>query len=167
MLLRLIQAMRAYQAGAFAFSCTGTQETTTNACHNVEQGATITFSADILPTSCLDEDKKHVFTISPLGLNQVRLIRKSQLLLILAHFPLFQSLSIEVETVCDCPCEHRGNPGFEADSEACSGGNGDNACGVCFCHENFSGDACECDDQALVGSDNESNGEEHFSRVAA
>ena len=93
----------------------------------------------------------------------VRLIRKSQLLLIHWHvFPPFQSLSIEVETVCDCPCEYRGNPGFEADSEACSGGNGDNACGVCFCHENFSGDACECDDQALVGSDNESNGQEQF-----
>ena len=64
-----------------------------------------------------------------------------------------------METLCDCPCEHPGNPGFEADSEACSGGNGDNACGVCFCHENFSGDACECDDTALVGgSDGDSNG---------
>merc|ERR1719264_810564 len=39
--------------------CTGSQETTTNACHNVEQGATITFSADILPIKCLDPDKRH------------------------------------------------------------------------------------------------------------
>ena len=80
---------------------------------------------------------------------------------------LFQSLSIEVETVCDCPCEYPGNPGFEADSEACSGGNGDNACGVCFCHENFSGDACECDDKAQVGSNGESNGQKQFCRLDA
>ena len=76
----------------------------------------------------------------------------------LRFFLLFQSLSIEVETICDCPCEYPGNPGFEANSEACSGGNGDNACGVCFCHENFSGDACECDDKALGGSGDDSSG---------
>ena len=125
----------------------------------MEQGATITFTADILPTRCLDPDIKHEFTISPLGLNQVRTFSQHIDMEVRWIHLLFQSLSVEVETLCDCPCEHPGNPGFEADSEACSGGNGDNACGVCFCHENFSGDACECDDTALVGgSDGDSNG---------
>lgn len=111
--------------------CSGSAEIDTTSCNNVDFGSRVKFAADIRARSCLNESREHTFSISPLGLNQ--------------------SLAVTVNTICECLCEQPGNLQFEADSPACSGGNGDNACGVCDCHDGFSGPACECDDRGQVG----------------
>ncbi len=108
----------------------GGQEVETDSCNNVDLGRTVRFAAEIQARRCLNDTVDHGFTVSPIGLNQ--------------------TLAVKVETICECPCEQDGHADFEADSPSCSGGNGDNACGVCFCHEGFSGTSCECNDSGQV-----------------
>ena len=49
-----------------------------------------------------------------------------------------QNLTINVESLCSCPCE------FEPNSENCNF-NGNLTCGKCICNQGFSGTDCGCD----------------------
>ncbi|CAK9831191.1 Integrin beta-PS [Anthophora retusa] len=54
-----------------------------------------------------------------------------------------ESLTIEVNITCDCPCERPGYPGYTAAAKDCRE-NGFLACGICFCNDGFYGKQCEC-----------------------
>ena len=49
---------------------------------------------------------------------------------------------INIESQCNCPCEND----VQFNSANCNG-NGDLSCGICQCHEGFSGLKCECDEK--------------------
>ncbi|XP_043487353.1 integrin beta-PS-like [Polistes fuscatus] len=52
-----------------------------------------------------------------------------------------ESLTVDIEILCDCPCEKEDN--FELNSVKCSK-KGTFACGICFCNDGFYGKQCEC-----------------------
>ncbi|XP_014480334.1 PREDICTED: integrin beta-PS-like isoform X1 [Dinoponera quadriceps] len=56
---------------------------------------------------------------------------------------LNESLTIDVEIMCDCPCEKLGNPGYRPNATECKG-SGTSVCGVCSCNPDFYGKQCEC-----------------------
>ncbi|XP_076279784.1 integrin beta-PS [Lasioglossum baleicum] len=66
---------------------------------------------------------------------------------------LNESLVIDLNIVCDCPCERPGNPGYKAGSADCKG-NGTLTCGVCACNQGYYGKHCECKGND-VGTDSE------------
>ncbi|XP_033208227.1 integrin beta-PS-like isoform X2 [Belonocnema kinseyi] len=56
---------------------------------------------------------------------------------------LHESLTIDLQLICDCPCDRGGHPSNVPNSPICRG-NGTLACGVCYCNEGFYGKSCEC-----------------------
>lgn len=110
------------------------QQRTTDTCQNIDLGTTVDFTVDIHATKCI---KGKQFTLSPVGIGQ--------------------RLTVEVETICDCPCENpNANAGYVENSPDCSG-KGDDACGICRCNQGFTGSKCECDannlpDNSEIGS---------------
>ncbi|XP_012529707.2 integrin beta-PS isoform X2 [Monomorium pharaonis] len=56
---------------------------------------------------------------------------------------LNESLTIDVEIICDCPCEKPGHPGYQPNAKECKH-KGTSACGVCSCNPGFYGKQCEC-----------------------
>ncbi|CAL7946615.1 unnamed protein product [Xylocopa violacea] len=55
-----------------------------------------------------------------------------------------ESLTIDLNIICDCPCEQPGHLGYKAASEDCRG-NGTLVCGICSCNDGFYGKQCECE----------------------
>ncbi|XP_032670659.1 integrin beta-PS-like isoform X2 [Odontomachus brunneus] len=64
---------------------------------------------------------------------------------------LNETLTIDVEIICDCPCERPGNSGYQPNATQCKG-NGTSVCGVCFCNPDFYGKKCECKVNEVRGS---------------
>ncbi|KAG8291435.1 Integrin beta-1 [Homalodisca vitripennis] len=65
----------------------------TNKCDGLRVGTVVTFQAEIEVKTCPKDPKEwnHVFQIYPVGINE--------------------SLTVDLEMLCSCPCERPGNPG--------------------------------------------------------
>jgi integrin beta 1 len=96
----------------------------TNKCDRLRVGDVVTFTAEFVVTSCPQnkEDWKQIVQIYPVGVNQ--------------------SLIIDFEMICDCPCEHSNHPQFEINSPKCRGF-GTYKCGICECDKFHNGQFCE------------------------
>lgn len=54
-----------------------------------------------------------------------------------------ESLTVNLEMLCDCDCENPDAPGYEYASSTCRG-HGDLKCGICACYEGYFGEFCQC-----------------------
>lgn len=103
----------------------------TNICNNLKTGTTVEFFITVEVTSCPTnpKDRKQVFVISPLGLNE--------------------TLTVDLEMICECDCEQT----KETNSGVCTNV-GTYVCGICDCPSDKIGEYCECDQNA-PGTDND------------
>jgi integrin beta 1 len=64
----------------------------TNKCDGLKVGTKVSFTVEIEVTSCPKDRKEwnQIFQIYPVGINE--------------------SLIVDLEMLCDCPCENPGNP---------------------------------------------------------
>lgn len=106
-------------------ACKGTALTATNKCDGLKLGDVVHFSAEIVVTACPTDPKDWVqsFGIYPVGINE--------------------SLIVDLEMLCSCPCEQEGHREFESNSDRCST-HGAYKCGVCECDDFHFGRNCEC-----------------------
>ncbi|XP_017769953.1 PREDICTED: integrin beta-PS-like isoform X2 [Nicrophorus vespilloides] len=97
----------------------------TNKCGNIKVGDVITFRVEIEVTQCPKDPKdwKQTLQIYPVGLNE--------------------SLTIDLEMLCSCPCEHPGHAGYIEQADECRGF-GTFKCGICECDHSHFGRYCEC-----------------------
>lgn len=97
----------------------------TSKCDGLRVGDVVSFTAEIVVTECPTNprDWYQVFQIYPVGINE--------------------SLVVDLEMLCSCPCERQGHPAFEPFSPRCKG-HGTYKCGLCECDENHFGRHCEC-----------------------
>ncbi|KAM8718425.1 hypothetical protein ACLKA7_001609 [Drosophila subpalustris] len=97
----------------------------TNKCSGLKVGDKVTFTANITVTKCPTNprDWNQVIQIYPVGINE--------------------SMIIDLEMLCTCPCEHPGSSGYEKHSSQCSKF-GTLMCGICQCDELHFGGTCEC-----------------------
>ncbi|KAJ8669062.1 hypothetical protein QAD02_000321 [Eretmocerus hayati] len=101
----------------------------TNKCDGMKVGKKVEFSVEVEVPACPQNRSEwhQRFLIYPVGINE--------------------SLTVNLEMLCDCECE-RGDAaaiasGFEASSKECNA-HGDLSCGICDCNEGFFGKQCEC-----------------------
>lgn len=106
-------------------TCKGTNRMQTNKCDGLKVGDVVSFETEIVVTSCPSNPSewKQSFQIYPVGINE--------------------SLVIDLEMLCSCPCEFSGHPAFEDLSPRCNG-HGTMKCGICECDESRFGRNCEC-----------------------
>lgn len=107
-------------------SCLGGKDLVkTNRCDGLKVGDMVEFTAEITVKECpKDRNKwKQTFDISPVGISD--------------------SLTVELEMICDCPCEQPGHFAYNDSPLVCSG-EGVSACGVCVCRPGRFGKGCEC-----------------------
>ncbi|XP_017852281.1 integrin beta-PS isoform X1 [Drosophila busckii] len=97
----------------------------TNKCSGLKVGDKVTFSAKITVTKCPENprDWKQVINIYPVGINE--------------------SMVVDLEMLCSCPCEHPGSTGYEEHSKHCNN-YGTYRCGICECDKMHFGNTCEC-----------------------
>jgi len=112
-------------------ACTGSIIQENNKCDGLKVGAAVSFTVSVEVTECPANpaERKQNFQIYPVGVNE--------------------ALSIDLEMACDCPCEQSGNSGFKPDAHYCNYG-GDLQCGICACHDERSGEHCECSGDADI-----------------
>ncbi|XP_050083366.1 integrin beta-PS isoform X1 [Anopheles aquasalis] len=105
--------------------CLGNTLTQTNRCDGLKVGEKVTFEAHITLTKCPEDprDWKQVLQIYPVGINE--------------------SLTVDIEMLCSCPCEHPSDPGYQVESPQCNG-QGTLKCGICECNNQHHGLLCEC-----------------------
>lgn len=106
----------------------------TSKCDGLKVGTKVEFIAEIEVTSCPDNrtEWKQKFDIYPVGINE--------------------TLTVNLEMLCDCECEHDGSM-YEPNSPECNGV-GTLKCGVCECYDGFFGKHCECSPhQEITGFD--------------
>lgn len=103
----------------------GGPSTATTKCDGLKVGDVVSFTAEIVVTSCPQnpQDWFQTFQIYPVGINE--------------------SLIVDLEMLCSCPCEQMGHPSFEMSSPKCKT-HGTYKCGVCECDSNHFGRNCEC-----------------------
>ncbi|GBP10850.1 Integrin beta-PS [Eumeta japonica] len=108
-------------------ACLGTEGDlmVTNKCDGLKVGDVVYFTAEITLKECPKDPKewKQIFQIYPVGVSE--------------------SLIVELEMICDCPCEHPGHYLYKETPDVCEG-NGVLACGVCLCNTGHFGKNCEC-----------------------
>ncbi|KAL7744460.1 hypothetical protein ACLKA6_001838 [Drosophila palustris] len=110
--------------------------TKTNKCSGLKVGDKVTFTANITVTKCPTNprDWNQVIEIYPVGINE--------------------SMIIDLEMLCTCPCEHPGSSDYEKHSSQCSY-SGTLMCGICQCDELYFGGTCECStDEHLSNGNN-------------
>lgn len=97
----------------------------TTKCDDLNFGDVVSFTAEIVVTSCPQNPKDwfQTFQIYPVGINE--------------------SLIVDLEMLCSCPCEQLGHTSFELQSKRCKG-HGTYKCGICECDEFHFGRNCEC-----------------------
>ncbi|KAF9802381.1 hypothetical protein SFRURICE_009063 [Spodoptera frugiperda] len=118
-------------------SClSGKELTQTNKCDGLKVGDVVEFTAEITLKECpKDRSKwKQTFEISPVGISD--------------------SLTVELEMVCDCPCEQPNHHAYNDSPLVCSG-EGVSACGVCVCRPGRFGKNCECSAHGGVSAEQE------------
>lgn len=105
----------------------------TNKCDGLKVGTKVQFTAEIEVASCPKNRKDwlQIFQIYPVGINE--------------------SLIVDLEMQCDCPCENPGNPGYKLRAKECSNF-GTYKCGICECDDSHFGRQCECDSDNTHGS---------------
>lgn len=103
----------------------GGTPTQTSKCDGLRVGDVVSFQAEIVVTECPQNPKDwlQTFQIYPVGINE--------------------SLTVDLEMLCSCPCEHAGDPTYEPHSPKCKG-HGAYKCGICECDESHFGRNCEC-----------------------
>lgn len=107
-------------------SCLGGKDPSqTNKCDGLKVGDVVEFTAEITLKECPKDPNnwKQTFTIYPVGISE--------------------NLVVEVEMICDCPCEHAGHHAYDDSAMVCNG-QGISACGVCLCNPGRFGKGCEC-----------------------
>ncbi|XP_052750647.1 integrin beta-PS [Galleria mellonella] len=107
-------------------SCLGGKEVVqTNKCDGLKVGDVVKFTAEITLKECPKDPSKwkQMFNIYPVGVSEM--------------------LAVEVEMICDCPCEHKNHFAYNDSPLVCSG-HGISACGVCVCEPGRFGKGCEC-----------------------
>lgn len=107
--------------------CTGTVEQELRECKDLRKRPKLEFTAVVKAVSCPSDKKLWTQTIE---------IKPSS---------LTETLKLDVEIVCQCPCDQEGNAGFETNSPTCKK-QGDLQCGICNCAAGRYGQFCECDD---------------------
>ncbi|KAM7347424.1 integrin beta-PS-like [Cochliomyia hominivorax] len=103
----------------------GGSEITTSKCEGLRVGDVVNFTAQILITSCPSDptEWKQVIEIYPVGINE--------------------TLIIDLEMICSCPCEKPNSDGYELNSPVCDN-HGTLSCGICQCNDLYYGRNCEC-----------------------
>ncbi|KAL1138060.1 hypothetical protein AAG570_009755 [Ranatra chinensis] len=99
----------------------------TSKCDGLKVGTEVGFEAEIEVKSCPTNKSEwnQIFQIYPVGINE--------------------SLTVNLEMICDCPCENEGGIGYEEKAKECSS-SGTYQCGVCKCDPGRFGLKCECDE---------------------
>lgn len=99
--------------------------TQTSKCDGLKVGDVVSFQAKIVVTQCPQDPRewKQTFQIYPVGINE--------------------SLTVDLEMLCSCQCEHPGDPTYEPFSPKCKG-HGAYKCGICECDDSHFGRNCEC-----------------------
>ncbi|XP_069683530.1 integrin beta-PS isoform X2 [Periplaneta americana] len=97
----------------------------TNKCDGLKVGDVVNFEAEVEVTNCPSDPEKwkQIFKIYPVGINE--------------------SLIVDLEMLCSCPCEKRGDAWYKERAEECSY-HGTLKCGICECDSTHFGRACEC-----------------------
>ncbi|XP_029711058.1 integrin beta-PS isoform X1 [Aedes albopictus] len=97
----------------------------TSKCDGLKVGDIVNFEAHITLLKCPENprDWNQILQIYPIGINE--------------------SLTVDIEMLCSCPCELPGNPDYKEYAEECSGV-GTYKCGICDCDEFHHGHKCEC-----------------------
>jgi len=110
----------------------------TNKCDGLKVGTVVNFQAEVEVKECPPdpEDWKQTFMIYPVGINE--------------------SLVVDLEMLCSCPCEHPGNAGYREQAPECSGF-GTYKCGICECDSSHFGRQCECGSDNTRGGDKEAD----------
>ncbi|KAG8227222.1 hypothetical protein J437_LFUL003428 [Ladona fulva] len=105
-------------------------------CHGLKAGSEIKFRAEIKVLRCPEDAKQRhqKFRISPQGINE--------------------AVEVEIDIICDCPCEKPDHRDYERNSSTCSH-RGILNCGVCACDERYVGKNCECDRTSSSGTTND------------
>ncbi|XP_045785305.1 integrin beta-PS-like [Maniola jurtina] len=110
-------------------SCLGSKDTVvqTNKCDGLKVNDVVEFTAAITLKECPKDPRKwkQSFAIYPVPSGA------------------FDSINVEVEMRCDCPCEHPGHHAYDGRPEVCNG-HGISECGVCVCKPGYFGNYCEC-----------------------
>lgn len=108
----------------------GVPQPDTQVCEGLSLGDTVSFDVEVVANSC-PASRESSFTIRPIGFSE--------------------DLTVNVEYLCDCECEGRG----EANSPHCSGGQGTLECGSCKCNPGRYGRTCECSSEDPTIEDSE------------
>ncbi|XP_017782378.1 PREDICTED: integrin beta-PS-like [Nicrophorus vespilloides] len=97
----------------------------TNKCGNIKVGDVVEFKIEIEVTACPKDPKdwKQTLQIYPVGINE--------------------SLVVDLEMLCSCPCEQPGHIAFQKSADVCNM-YGDYKCGICECDSSHFGRYCEC-----------------------
>ncbi|XP_058826948.1 integrin beta-PS isoform X2 [Topomyia yanbarensis] len=97
----------------------------TSKCDGLKVGDIVQFEAHITLLKCPENprDWNQGLQIYPVGITE--------------------SLTVDIEMLCSCPCELPGNPEYKEYAEECSNV-GTYKCGVCDCDEFHHGHKCEC-----------------------
>lgn len=105
--------------------CLGNDRKETYKCEGLKVGDVVTFTAEILVTSCPENRTEWLQTIHlyPVGLSE--------------------GLLVDLEMLCSCPCESPDDKSFEQISNKCES-HGTYTCGICECDKNHFGRKCEC-----------------------
>ncbi|KAL6266653.1 hypothetical protein P5V15_003493 [Pogonomyrmex californicus] len=100
-------------------------------CEGLRVGNVIEFEVVLKLTECPKDPKdwRQTMEIKPRDLNE--------------------SLIIDLEMICDCPCEKPGHSGYQPNAAECKG-NGISMCGVCSCNSGFHGKQCECEGSEIA-----------------
>ncbi|XP_055842893.1 integrin beta-PS isoform X1 [Episyrphus balteatus] len=97
----------------------------TSKCDGLKVGDIVSFFAEITVTECPADPKEwqQQIQIYPVGINE--------------------TLTIDLEMLCSCPCENPNHPMYEVASEKCHD-HGNYMCGICECNNSYFGNTCEC-----------------------
>ncbi|XP_076880755.1 integrin beta-6 isoform X2 [Brachyhypopomus gauderio] len=96
-------------------------------CSNTKVGDVVAFNVTVELAGCLDSPLH--FSLRPAGFQD--------------------TLEVELESLCVCPCQETPEPS----SISCDSGRGDLVCGSCVCNPGFTGPRCECEEEQAQISD--------------
>ncbi|XP_063704151.1 integrin beta-PS-like [Culicoides brevitarsis] len=99
----------------------GSQLIETNHCDDLQVHVPVEFEAEIIATAC--PKNPQTVKIYPVGVDE--------------------ALVLEIDPICECPCEKPSDPTFEPNSAKCNS-HGTHKCGTCDCDNGFYGRKCEC-----------------------
>ncbi|KAJ8920767.1 hypothetical protein NQ315_004907 [Exocentrus adspersus] len=109
------------------------QNSKPNGCGDVHVGEVINFTATVQLRECLGANNtRKIISIKPEALHE--------------------SLIIELDTLCDCPCSSPSHKSYTSNSAKCTY-TGDLVCGVCKCVTGRIGANCECDSSIGLSED--------------